>query len=153
MAGAAEPTGGRVYALRVRARLAVLATTAAALVGGCGGTPPPDDATSRAQITTIVLNWHRYQADGNGKAGCALLTKRARYSMGGDKCERTIDGYASFSAPIRQALRDTKVDSVAVTGDKATAQTHTTATVGGVTRKTPPATIPLRWEGGRWKVD
>ncbi len=137
----------------MRARLAVLALAAAALVGGCGGAPVPDDATSRGQITKIVLDWHRYQADGNGKAGCALLTKRARYSMGGDKCERTIDGYASYSAPIRQALRDTQVDSVTVAGDQATAKTHTTATVGGVKRRTPSATIPLRWEGGRWKVD
>jgi hypothetical protein len=40
-----------------------------------------------------------------------------------------------------------------VAGDQATAKTHTTATVDGVKRETPPATIPLRWEGGRWKVD
>ena len=137
----------------MRARLAVLAAVAAALVGGCGGAPPPDDATSRAQIRKIVLEWHRYQADGNGKAWCALLTRRSRYAQGGAKCEQSIARYRSLSAPIRQALRDTKVDSIAVTGDKATAQTHTTATVDGVTRKTPPTTIPLRWEGGRWKVD
>ena len=137
----------------MRARLAVLAAVTAALVSGCGGAPPPDDATSRAQIRKIVLEWHRYQADGNGKAWCALLTRRSRYAQGGAKCEQSIAGYRSFSAPIRQALRDTKVDSIAVTGDKATAQTHTTATVDGVTRKTPPTTIPLRWEGGRWKVD
>jgi hypothetical protein len=137
----------------VHARLAVLATIAAALVSGCGGAPPPDDATSHAQIKKIVLEWHRYQADGNGKAWCALLTRRSRYAQGGDKCEQSIARYRSLSAPIRQALRDTKVDSIAVTGDKATAQTHTTATVDGVTRKTPPTTIPLRWEGGRWKVD
>lgn len=136
----------------MRARLAVLAT-AAALVGGCGSVPPPDDATSRAQITKIVLEWHRFQADGNGKAWCALLTRRSRYAQGGAKCEQSIARYRSLSAPIRQALRDTKVDSVAVTGDKATAQTHTTATIDGVTRTTPPTTIPLRWEGGRWKVD
>jgi hypothetical protein len=135
----------------VSARLVV--PVAAVVLAGCGGPPPPDEATSRAQITKIVLDWHRYQADGNGRAGCALLTKRARYAQGGDRCERSIDRYASLAAPIRQALRDTKVDSVVVTGDKATAKTHTTATVGGVTRKTPPATIPLRWEKGRWKVD
>jgi hypothetical protein len=135
----------------VRARIAVLAL--AAVLCGCGGPPPPDDATSRAEIIKIVLEWHRYQADGNGKAWCALLTKRARYAQGGAKCEQSIARYRSFSAPLRQALRETKVDSVAVTGDKATAQTHTTAIVGGVTRRTPPATIPLRWEGGRWRVD
>lgn len=126
---------------------------AAALVGGCGGAPVPDDATSRTQIVRAVLAWHRYQADANGKAGCALLTKRARYAQGGDKCARSIDRYASLAAPIRQALRDTKVDKVTITGDKATVVTHTTATRGGVTRKTPPATIPLRWERGRWRVD
>ena len=79
--------------------------------------------------------------------------RRSRYAQGGDKCAQSIARYRSLSAPIRQALRDTKVDSVAVTGDKATAQTHTTATVDGVTRKTPSTTIPLRWEAGRWKVD
>jgi hypothetical protein len=136
----------------VRARLAAL-LAAASLVGGCGGPPPPDDATSRTQIVRAVLAWHRYQADGNGKAGCALLTKRARYAQGGDDCARSIDRYASFAAPIRQALRDTKVDEVTITGDKATVVTHTTATRDGVTRKTPPATIPLRWERGRWRVD
>ena len=135
----------------MRARLAVLA--AAALVGGCGGAPVPDEATSRAQITRTVLAWHRYQADGNGKAGCALLTKRARYAQGGKACEKSIDRYRTFSAPLRQALRDTRVDEVVVTGDKATAKTHTTATVGGVVKKTPPAVIPLRWEKGRWRVD
>jgi hypothetical protein len=137
----------------VRARFAFLLLFAAALVGGCGGPPPPGDAASRAQITRTVLAWHRYQADGNGKAGCALLTKRARYAQGGDKCARSIDRYASFAAPIRQALRDTKVDSVTITGDKATVQTHTIATRDGVSRKTPPATIPVRWERGRWRVD
>jgi hypothetical protein len=136
----------------VRALLAVL-LAAATLLGGCGGPPPPDEATSRTQITTTVLAWHRYQADGNGKAGCALLTKRARHAQGGDDCERSIDRYASFAAPIRQALRDTKVDSVSITGDKATAVTHTMATRNGVTSRTPAATIPLRWEGGRWRVD
>jgi hypothetical protein len=135
-----------------RPSLAVL-VAAATLVGGCGGAPPPDDATSRAQITRTVLAWHRYQADGDGKAGCALLTRRARYAQGGDDCERSIARYASFAAPIRQALRDTEVDSVTITGDKATAQTHTTVTRGGVTSRTPPATIPVRWEGGRWRVD
>jgi hypothetical protein len=135
-----------------RPALAVL-LVAAALVAGCGGPPPPDDATSRTQIVRAVLAWHRYQADGNGKAGCALLTKRARYAQGGDGCARSIDRYSSFAAPIRQALRDTKVDSVTITGDKATVVTHTIATRGGVTRKTPPATIPVRWEHGRWRVD
>ncbi len=135
-----------------RPALAVL-LVAAALVAGCGGPPVPDDATSRAQITRAVLAWHRYQADGNGKAGCALLTKRARYAQGGDDCARSIDRYASLAAPIRRALRDTRVDEVTITGDKATVVTHTTATKGGVTRKTPPATIPLRWERGRWRVD
>ena len=137
----------------MRVAVSTVLVTVAALLGGCGGPPPPDDATSRAQITKIVLDWHRYQADGNGKAGCALLTKRARYAQGGDKCERSIDRYRSLSAPIRQALRDTKVDSVVVAGDQATVRTHTTATVGGVTRRTPPATIPVRWESGRWRVD
>jgi hypothetical protein len=137
----------------VRARLLLPLLVAAALLGGCGGPPPPDEATSRTQIKQIVLEWHRYQADGNGKAGCALLTKRARYAQGGDKCAASIDRYRTFAAPIRQALRDTQVDQVVVIGDKATAKTHTTATVGGVTRTTPPATIPLRWEGGRWRVD
>jgi hypothetical protein len=133
-----------------RRTLAVLLLVAA-FVGGCGGPPVPDDATSRTQIVRAVLAWHRYQADANGKAGCALLTKRARYAQGGDKCARSIDRYASLAAPIRQALRDTKVDRVTITGDKATVVTHTTR--GGVTRKTPPATIPLRWERGRWRVD
>jgi hypothetical protein len=137
----------------VRARPLAPLLAAVALLGGCGGPPPPDDATSRAQIRQIVLDWHRYQAEGNGKAGCALLTKRARYAQGGDKCEQSIDTYRRYSAAIRQALRDTQVDDVVVTGDKATARTHTTATVGGVKKTTPPATIPLRWEGGRWRVD
>jgi hypothetical protein len=135
-----------------RPALAVL-LTAAALVAGCGGPPPPDDATSRTQIVRAVLAWHRYQADANGKAGCALLTKRARYAQGGDDCARSIDRYASLAAPIRQALRDTKVDTVTITGDKATVVTHTTATRNGVTSRTPPATIPVRWEKGRWRVD
>jgi hypothetical protein len=135
----------------VRARLAVL--LAAGAVAGCGGPPPPDDATSRTQIVRTVLAWHRYQADGNGKAGCALLTKRARYAQGGDGCARSIARYASLAAPIRKALRDTKVDKVTITGDKATALTHTTATRNGVTSRTPSATIPLRWERGRWRVD
>ena len=134
-------------------RHALALLVAAALIGGCGGAPPPDDATSRAQITRTVLAWHRYQADGNGKAGCALLTKRARYAQGGDDCERSIDRYASLAAPIRKALRETKVDKVTITGDKATVLTHTMATRDGVTRNTPPATIPLRWERGRWRVD
>jgi hypothetical protein len=135
-----------------RPALAVL-LVAATVVAGCGGPPVPDDATSRAQITRAVLAWHRYQADANGKAGCALLTKRARYAQGGDNCAASIDRYASLAAPIRQALRDTKVDKVTITGDKAEVVTHTTATKGGVTRKTPPATIPVRWEKGRWRVD
>jgi hypothetical protein len=135
-----------------RPALAVL-LAAGALAGGCGGAPPPDDATSRTQIVRTVLAWHRYQADGNGKAGCALLTKRARYAQGGDNCARSIDRYASLAAPIRQALRETKVDEVTITGDKATVVTHTTATRDGVTRKTPPATIPVRWERGHWLVD
>src|SRR6188472_400287 len=104
----------------MRVAVSTVLVTVAALVGGCGGPPPPDDATSRAQITKIVLDWHRYQADGNGKAGCALLTKRARYAQGGENCAKSIDRYASLAAPIRQALRDTKVDKVTITGDKAT---------------------------------
>jgi hypothetical protein len=137
----------------VRARQLAILFAAVVLLPGCGSPPPPDDATSRTQIRQIVLDWHRYQAEGNGKAGCALLTKRARYAQGGDKCERSIDRYRNFEAPLRQALRDTQVDSVVVTGDKATAETHTMATIDGVRKRTPPATIPLRWEGGRWKVD
>ena len=134
-------------------RSAACLLAAAVLLGGCGGPPPPDPATSRTQIRKIVLDGHRYQADGNGKAGCALLTKRARYAQGGDGCAQSIDRYRNFAAPIRQALRDTQVDNVVVTGDQATATTHTTATVGGVRKRTPPAIIPMRWEGGRWKVD
>jgi hypothetical protein len=149
----ADPAAVEWIDAQVRARLAALAIAAAALLGGCGGAPPPDEATSRAQITRVVLDWHRYQAGGDGKAGCALLTKRARYAQGGDDCEKSIERYRRFAAPLRQALRDTEVDEVVVTGDKATAKTHTTATVNGATRTTPPATIPLRWEGGRWKVD
>src|SRR3954454_4707021 len=115
-------------------------------MAGCGGPPVPDDATSRAQITRAVLAWHRYQADADGKAGCALLTKRARYAQGGDGCARSIERYASLAAPIRQALRDTKVDKVTIPGDRAPVVTHTAATRGGAPRRPPPATIPLRWE-------
>ena len=135
-----------------RRTLAVLLVVAG-LVAGCGGAPPPDDATSRTQITRAVLAWHRYQADANGRAGLCAADQAGRYAQGGDDCARSIERYSSLAAPIRQALRDAKVDKVTITGDKATVVTHTTATEGGVTRKTPPATIPLRWERGRWRVD
>ena len=82
----------------MRARLTGL-LVAAAVVAGCGGPPVPDDATSRAQITRAVLAWHRYQADANGKAGCALLTKRARYAQGGDDCARSIERYCVARRP------------------------------------------------------
>ena len=136
----------------MRARLTSV-LIAAVVVAGCGGAPVPDDATSRAQITRAVLAWHRYQADANGKAGCALLTKRARYAQGGADC--AARSTATRRSPPRSARRcaTPRWTQVTITGDKATVVTHTTATEGGVTRKTPPATIPLRWERGRWRVD
>ena len=106
----------------------------------CGGPPVPDDATSRAQIVRTVLAWHRYQADGP-EGGCALLTKRPATHRA-----------ATTAPPRSSATRRSRPDPPGAArhqgglGDDHRRQgdgvTHTTATTGGVTRKTPPARSP-----------
>jgi hypothetical protein len=136
------------------------------LPAGCGGEAPPDASTSEQLITTAVLDWHRLQAARDGDAACNLLTdkqqgvlvdSRAKISraIGQSPPQDCAQAIASgpTSAQFQQLMLNTQVDAVRVEGERATATAHTTATVNGIERRTPPAEIPLRWEDGRWLID
>jgi hypothetical protein len=149
----------------MRARLLVLAATG--LIAGCGGASPPDEATSRALVQKVVLDWHRDLAAGDGEAGCALLTEAQQEQTvefdrnlakvigtdAADDCASAIARYGRFSEAGRQVLLGARVDSVRVHGDRATATVHTSAALRGVAQPTPPVDIPLRWQDDRWLID
>jgi hypothetical protein len=149
----------------VRIRLAIVA--AVGLLSGCGGTPPPDEATSRALVRQVVLDWHRDLAAGDGEAGCALLTEAQQDQMvdfdrnlaktigtdGADTCADAVSKTGEISESGKQVLLNTQVDSVAIHGDHATVVVHSSAVLGGIARPVGAVDIPLRWEDGRWLID
>jgi len=150
----------------MRACLTAVAATIA--LAGCGDAPLPDEATSRLLVEQVVLDWHRFQADGNGESGCRLLTGERQDAMAelhreiaasieGDPvpedCTAAVATYASFPDSARQMLRDTRVDTVRLDGERATATAHTTVVLRGVERQTPPVELPLVWSDGRWLID
>ena len=127
----------------------------------------PGAVTSRGLVTTTVLEWHRAQANGDGEAGCRLLTDdsqdaavesdrsimRAAGIEPAETCVEAVDRFGTFAGSFRAMMLSTQVDAVNVRGDRATATVHTRVTIRGTTRDTPPAQIPLRWVGGRWLID
>ena len=137
------------------------------LLAGCGGGPPPDDATSRGLVAKTVLDWHRAQADGDGEAGCELLTGKAQAktvkfdrklaAIGGNKppenCVEAVATALRGSARLRELMLNTRVDAVRIEGERATATAHTSAVINGVVRQVPPADLRLRWEDGHWLMD
>jgi hypothetical protein len=148
----------------MRAALAALA--AVVLLAGCGGEPLPDEATSRAMVERTVLDWHRFQAEGNGEAGCRLLTEEQQEGAvesdreiaeligteAADDCAEAVAKIKRFSDTARQLFLNTQVDAVRLEGERATATVHTSAVVNGATHVTQPVDIPLRWDGGRWLI-
>ena len=157
------PTRG-ADALVMRALIGALG--ALGLLAGCGDEPPPDQATSRTMVETTILDWHRAQAAGDGKAGCRLLTEQGQAALvkGARKtaaivgtsapgsCAQAVAKYAAFSDTFRQAMLNTRVDAVRLDGERATATAHTSVVANGVLRQTPPADIGLRWDDGRWLI-
>lgn len=135
------------------------------LPAGCGEEAPPDVATSERLVTTTVLDWHRLQAAHDGEAACALLTEKQRTvivdsraaimrAVGEPPTEDCAEAIARgpSSAQFQELMLNTEVDAVRVEGEQATATAHTTATIRGVPRRTPPARIGLRWVDGRWLI-
>jgi len=147
----------------MRARLAAVAA-ALVVLAGCGDDSPPDQATSRGLVESVVLDWHRFQAEGDGEAGCRLLTDEGQAeilkldrdiakSLGTarpDSCAAAVAKIGRWSEESRQVLRDTEIDAVRVDGARATVTAHTSAVVNGVRRQTPPVDIRLRWQDDRW---
>lgn len=121
---------------------------------------------SRALIEKTVLDYQRAQAAGDGEAGCDLLTEEARKqsvesdrrltkAIGvapADTCEEVIARFGSYSGTFREALLNTQIDSVSITGEQAKVTVHSSATRNGVLQEIPPSTLPLSWEDGRWLV-
>jgi hypothetical protein len=149
----------------MRIRLVLVAVVG--LLSGCGGSPPPDEATSRALVQQVVLDWHRDLAAGDGEAGCALLTEAQQNQMvdfdrnlaktigtdGADTCADAVSKTGAISEPGKQVLLNTHVDSIAIHGDRATAVVHSSAVLGGISQPVGEVDIPLRWEDGRWLID
>jgi hypothetical protein len=146
-------------------RALIAALGALVLLAGCGD-EPPDQATSRGMVETTILDWHRAQAAGDGKAGCRLLTEKGQAALlKGDRkiaaivgtsapgsCAQAVAKYGSFSDTFRQAMLNTRVDAVRLDGERATATVHTSAVANGVLRQIPPADIALRRDDGRWLI-
>jgi hypothetical protein len=135
------------------------------LLSGCGGGPPEGEAANMALVRDTVLSWHTLQADRDARA-CELVTSDAVERMlaferktataigtpAPEDCEAMIAGRPN-SEEYRTLMLNTIVDVVRVDGVRATATAHTSATLRGVVRTTQPVPIPLRWDGGRWRVD
>jgi uncharacterized protein len=109
----------------MRTRIAALA--ALLLLAGCGHAPPPDPATSRAMVARAVLDWHRFQGEANGEAGCPLLTEKVQAAMveqsrktariagtpPPETCVEAVAGYPK-GARFRALMRNTQVDAVRI---------------------------------------
>jgi hypothetical protein len=142
------------------------ALAAAFLLAGCGGGSPPDESTSRTQIEQTVLDVHRHEVSGNGKAACELFTEKTREQVvadnrklqlgdePADSCEEAIEKQAHLyaSGTIREAMTNVVIDAVEITGERATVTTHSSAHRNGVLTQIPPATLHLAWEDGRWRM-
>lgn len=123
----------------------------AALLAGCGGHPglPPPTGSDRDQIAQTVRGYLKALADSDASTACEELTATAQQdlaTMGGSgSCET---GAASLSTQVqdsdRRSLRSAKVFDQRIHGARATAK---------VTGKgTPPRSLPLEKEDGRWKI-
>ena len=148
-------------------RVHVAALAVGVLLSGCANGPPADEAASRGLVQKTLLDWHRAQAAGDGEAGCRMLTEKRQAGMvkadrelsatigrvPADSCVGVVANYAQHSDQFRELMRNSRVDSVHLNGERATAIMHTSVVLNGVTRDTPPASLALRWDDGRWLVD
>jgi ketosteroid isomerase-like protein len=136
----------------MRPAITILAVLAIALAAaGCGGGKP-----DKEQIESTITSYYRAFGSGDGAGACKQLTKGAiellEKSAGGRKCADVLDEALKRPdyARIAPKLKNARVAEVKVSGDNATAR----AEVPGAGRNGAPAkaTVPLKKEGGSWKI-
>jgi hypothetical protein len=130
-------------------RAAVAALACATLLSGCGG-DGGDDAPDPEQVTEAVTEYAHAFGDGDGEKACDLLTPAARDQftarvsslVGTRDCAEAIGKLQAVAGPnVTGPFREAKVESVMVTGDKATAR----ILAGGATES-----VALEKRDGEW---
>jgi hypothetical protein len=137
-----------------RAIAAVLAA-GALVASGCGG-GGGDGKSEKEKAEEAVSAYYKAFGSGDSDTACSYLAKETAAALekagGGRDCPEVLD--AALKRPdyarIAKQLADVKVTSVRVTGKTATATTE----VPGVGAGNDPVstTVPLRKEGGQWKI-
>lgn len=137
--------------IRVPVFACVLAA-AALIATGCGG----GGQTDKQRVEAVVTTYYRAFGSGDSNTACnqlATATVAALEKAGGKKCAQVLDAAQKRPdyARVAPKLNGVKVTAVKVTGKAATATTQVpgvaTADGTGVT-----TTVPLRKEGGSWKI-
>lgn len=104
------------------------------------------------QVVNTVERYMRALADGDGKEACALMTSEAKAQVmvagaffGGGDCAKILTSIGSdmLDAGDRQDARNTKVVSVKIRGDQATAETRP---------EFDDEPTELRKKGGEWLI-
>jgi hypothetical protein len=140
-----------------RRTLSIALLSAAALaVGGCGG----DDSgggggggDDESQIRNVITSYAAAVADRDGDKACGYLTDTARQqieavadSLDADGCAGVMEKLTEqASSDDRDQLKDIKVTSVKIDGDRATVQ------VEAAGEKGDPSTVVK--QDGDWKID
>src|SRR2546429_8188621 len=124
--------------------IALLLVAAAFGAAGCGGA-----SSNKAQIESTIRTYYTAFANGDSAKACDQLSTSTRAELerqgGGRKCADllTAAGGRPGAKRVKPALKNPKFGTVNVTGNNATVS----LTVAGT-----PTTVPLKKEGGRWKI-
>ena len=127
-----------------RAGPIALVLAAAFAAAGCGGS-----SSNKAQIESTIRTYYTAFANGDSAKACDQLSTSTRATLehqgGGRKCADllTAAGQRPGAQKVKPALKSPKFGAVNVTGNNATAS----VTVAGT-----PTTVPLKKEGGDWKI-
>ena len=115
---------------RARSRHAAAAAAVAVLVAGCGG-GGGDEAPDPERVTEAATDYAHAFGAGDGEKACELLTPEAQEKftagvsslVGTRDCAEAVSKLQAVAGPnVTGPFRDARVDSVKVTGDKATAR-------------------------------
>jgi hypothetical protein len=135
-------------------RAFVFAVAAALLVAGCGGKPKPSE---KQQIQTVLTTYYKAFGSGDTGGACHELAKDTKEALekaaGGKDCTEVLA--AALKQPdyarIASKLGGARITNVTIAMDKATARILL-PDVPGATGEGARTTVPLKKEGGAWKI-